>query len=907
MLTFALMGSLPNLDRVVHFGVFEVDLAAGQLRKHGTRIRIQGQPFQILLLLLENPGEVVTRDYIQGKLWTDHTFVDFDRSLNTAITKLRMVLSDSANNPRFIETIPRQGYRFIAPVSTQYRDNLPLRSSTTPVALPVVPAHDMRPAAPNESSKTVPKWVWIASLTAAVGLVTVMFYPRLRKDQNLPSPHITSRRSVAVLGFKNLTAESGHAWLSTAISDWLSAELAAGDQLRAIPEENVARMKIELGLPDVDSLSRDSLRRVRQNLGSDLVVIGSYASLGDKTDGKIRVDIHLQDTATGETIATISQVGTQAQLLDLISGTGEHLRATLGVRPITPQESAAVAIALPSNPDAARFYSEGLARLRIYDALGAVELFRKSNTFEPDFALSHSALSTALSKLGYDAAAVDEGKKATELSSKLPRAERLLVEARYHQVSKQWDKAIETYRALSDFFPDSVDYGLALAQAQIDGGRGRDALETVASLHRLPSPATQDGRIDLAEAAAADSQGDLRHALNAADIAASKARTASASLLLAEALMIRSHMLQGLGDLPESAAAIAQSEQIFQTAGAKGELAKAEARSAAFVDRQGDFSGAKQTYEKSLAVFRSIGDQRGVAIQTNNIGVELENLGDLNGAKGRFLDSLAASSGAHDQWDEAIARANLGEILFDLGDLRGSRLMYEQSLAICNSIGNQDLGALDLAGLALVLEAQGELNRAWQDEEKAMSIFSAVGQVHTDVDVASARLLLHMGKVDEALIQIRKALDLVNKTKATNDLPNAEATLAQILLAQGNLIESRQAAERATAALGTRSTLESRLVTEIAAGQVLASSNNQNDRAEAVKELARAIEAAQQAGFIAEEFDARLVYSKLLAADAPEKARREFTNLQNDASARGWTLIAHSAASQIQVRPHSKS
>src|ERR1700730_4369131 len=98
------------------FGVFEVDERAVELRKRGVRIKLQKQPFQILCLLLDHSGEVVTREELRQKLWPAHTFVDFDRSLNKAVTKLRSALGDSAENPRYVETIPRHGYRFLAPV-----------------------------------------------------------------------------------------------------------------------------------------------------------------------------------------------------------------------------------------------------------------------------------------------------------------------------------------------------------------------------------------------------------------------------------------------------------------------------------------------------------------------------------------------------------------------------------------------------------------------------------------------------------------------------------------------------------------------------------------------------------------------------------------------------------------------
>src|SRR5438445_978611 len=102
--------------RIVRFGVFEADLQAGELRKSGVRIRLQEQPFQVLAFLLEHPGDVVTREELRQKLWQADTFVDFDHSLNTAINKLREALGDSASSPRYVETLARRGYRFLAPL-----------------------------------------------------------------------------------------------------------------------------------------------------------------------------------------------------------------------------------------------------------------------------------------------------------------------------------------------------------------------------------------------------------------------------------------------------------------------------------------------------------------------------------------------------------------------------------------------------------------------------------------------------------------------------------------------------------------------------------------------------------------------------------------------------------------------
>lgn len=122
-----------NGDKLLRFGVFELDLAAGELRKSGRRIRLQEQPFQVLVTLLENAGRVVTRDDLRRKIWPADTFVDFDHSLNTAVNKIRESLGDSATNPRFVETLARRGYRFIAPV-----DGAGATAPATPATLPEV-------------------------------------------------------------------------------------------------------------------------------------------------------------------------------------------------------------------------------------------------------------------------------------------------------------------------------------------------------------------------------------------------------------------------------------------------------------------------------------------------------------------------------------------------------------------------------------------------------------------------------------------------------------------------------------------------------------------------------------------------------------------------------------------------
>src|SRR6059058_394618 len=444
------------------FGVFEVDLRAAELRKHGVRIKLQEQPFQILSLLLEHPGEVVTREELRGKLWPAHTFVDFDRSLNKAMTKLRAALGDSADSPRYVETIPRHGYRFLAPVylppseaihesatRNEFQDdpfagtgkNGAHKGNEGPIR--IVDLHT-----PSGKRRFYGLVAAVAIAVVGAGIYLRVSHPVVLSGS---SNSISPRRSVAVLGFTNLSGDAKEAWLSTAFSDWLTTELSAGGQLRTLPAESIARMKAELSLNDMESLGRGNLEQIHRNLGTDLVVAGSYASLGANPPRRIRLDLRLFDTQSGETLYADSETGTQEGLFDLVSRAGEKLRANLGIRRITKEEAVEVATALPSNGEAARLYAEGLSKLRAFDALQARDLLQRAVEAEAGYALSHATLATAWVQLGYDENAKAEAKKAFDLSSNLSRAERLLVEARYHESSRDWEKAAEIYRALFQF------------------------------------------------------------------------------------------------------------------------------------------------------------------------------------------------------------------------------------------------------------------------------------------------------------------------------------------------------------------------------------------------------------------------------------------------------------------------
>ena len=321
------------------------------------------------------------------------------------------------------------------------------------------------------------------------------------------------------MGFSNVSGHAQNLWLSTAFTEMLATELAAGDHLRTVSEEHVARAKLELSLTNRDSYADDTLAKIHKDLGCDYVVAGSYLAIGPAGSGRVRLDARVQDALTGDTVASFAVVGSQSDLFDMASRAGEQLRAKLGVGMLTSTEAEEVKLTLPSNPEAARLYSDGLAELRLYDNAAAVEHLERVIRLQPEYSPAYSAVAMAWFALGHDAKATDALRKALNLAHNLPQPVRLETEARYREMSGDWTQAIEIYARLQQSYPDNLDYGLELARAQDSLGNSVEAAATIAVLRKSSLLDHDDPRIDLTEARIAAHLGDFKRQLAVAETA----------------------------------------------------------------------------------------------------------------------------------------------------------------------------------------------------------------------------------------------------------------------------------------------------------------------------------------------------------------------------------------------------
>jgi DNA-binding winged helix-turn-helix (wHTH) protein len=251
---------------ILRFGTFEVDLRTGELRKQRKRIKLQDQPFQVLAVLLQHPGHIVSRDELRKHIWPQDTFVDFDSSLNTAVNKLREAIGDSADNPRFIETLPRRGYRFVAPISGNQQ---------------------------KKSSWVVENWKATTSVAMAVfllGTVGGVFFSRSRRARLL-----TDKDTIVLADFTNTT---GDPVFDDTLKEGLRVQLEQSPYLNILSDQRVGKELQLMGRAKDERLTKEVAREVCERAGGKVFLAGSISIRGTH----YAVGLNALNCHTGDTL-----------------------------------------------------------------------------------------------------------------------------------------------------------------------------------------------------------------------------------------------------------------------------------------------------------------------------------------------------------------------------------------------------------------------------------------------------------------------------------------------------------------------------------------------------------------------------------------------------------------------------
>jgi len=452
----------------IRFGDFELDLKTGELHSNGVVSYLQEKPLHVLAVLIENSGQLVTRDELMKALWPSGTFVDFDQSLNKAVNRLREALGDSAEKPRFIETLPRRGYRFIAPVASNgsgEAEAVPQSSASSSQVYeqpsdgrfiaPISIKEAKETGLPQLSKQAVEKpgirnkELWqvlipvFAVLSAAVIAAGLYHRSHLGKQ-------INDKDTVVLGDFSNATGDSV---FDGTLRQGLSVQLDQSPFLRIISDQQIQQTLSMMGQPADAKLTPAVSRELCQRTGSAAVLNGSIAQIG----AQYLLTLKAVNCASAESLASTEALAVDKNhVLDALGKLALDLRQELGESLSTAQKfDTPLEQASTPSLEALQSYSLGRTKMIAKGEFHAAEtLLQRAIQLDPNFAMAYASLGTNYGNLGENRLSADKTKRAYELRERLSQRERFYIEAHYFdQVTGNLEKARQVYELWIQDFP----------------------------------------------------------------------------------------------------------------------------------------------------------------------------------------------------------------------------------------------------------------------------------------------------------------------------------------------------------------------------------------------------------------------------------------------------------------------
>lgn len=931
------------------FADFEVDGDEGSLKRRGYSVPLQDQPFRLLILLVDRAGTVVTREEIQAHLWPGNTYVEFDKSLRVAVSKVREALRDSAAEPIYIETLPRRGYRFIAPVTCLAPESatpatgaeLAIETSSANGSVRQEFEDDPLPAIQAETpalrarQRVLARLALAAVVLTAVVLVPLFLLRSSMRHGKAPSvaAHPIARRSIAIIGLRNLNGSAQDGWMATGLAEMLSTELAASDRLRVISGEEIALAGLAQPLPN--SPSHETLAQMGKKLGADMILFGSYTVSREHGSGapSLRLDLRLENLSSDEPPVVLMESGPVTDLFALVSASGSQLRSKFDIGEVSPGESIAVRKTLPADPRAAQYYSEGLAQLRNFDPSHARDLLENAVRIEPGHAGTHLALADAWHAMGYDREARDEATKAVALGAGLPRQDLLNMQGELALYSDDWSHAADIFRSLLTFYPDNVEYGLRLAQSQTSASELSAALSTIQGLRNMPLSKADAARVELAEAQAHFRLGDFQQSVNGADRAIAAGTELDNKIVRAQALWIKATGLERLGNSGGSMAASAEAQSLYRDAGDKQGVALAIMSSGDVLYDEAKRAEARQTFQAALEIFSQIGQRRYVGIMLERIGNTFYDEGALAESQKFYERAFDAYRELH--WDAGIASilGNIANVQDVKGDIAGARKSNSEALAIfertgqkrgaCSTLSNMgnlevESGSLDRAendfkraadlcreikyarGVAGALLGQGDVLFARNDIAGASRQYQSALETIKGMDeptlVSAAQFglgvtALSSGVPEKGAQILRQVVVAAGKENDHGMAAVALAWLSRAMLQQHRSSEALAAADKAVAEAHAQFGPQIELVATLSQARVRIALGNKDA---ARQQLRSAGSIATKHGYAPLDLESRMLLAR--CESSPAAARVKIKAVADEASTRGWKQLAADAA-----------
>ena len=385
-------------SQVIQFADFEADLHSGELYQDGTRIKIQQRPFKVLSILLESPGEVVTRDELRRRIWPADTFVDFDHSLAVAVNKIREALADSAEAPRFIETVGRRGYRFLGP-------------SLRPQTAPVLPCHDSPLPQPVAAQSSAPVASWrTAALVMTVALLTLFVWGSWQVHKRRSMASLPRISSIAVLPLENLSGDSTQDYFSDGMTDELITDLAKLPSVRVISRTSTTQYKG----------TRKTVPQIARELNVDALVEGTVVRVGNR----VRIRTQLIYAPADQHLWAEAYERDEKDVFALQASLAEEIARNIRIE-LTTQQQVSLSASHSIDPQVHELYLKGRYFWNKRDVGGlhkALEYFQEAITKDPNYAEAYAGLADSYGLLGMMPEAKVAAEKALVLNSDLAEA-----------------------------------------------------------------------------------------------------------------------------------------------------------------------------------------------------------------------------------------------------------------------------------------------------------------------------------------------------------------------------------------------------------------------------------------------------------------------------------------------------
>ncbi len=718
-----------QFPNIVRFGGFELDTRTGELTSGGSRIPLQDQPFQILKLLTDRPGEIVTREDIQSQLWPGDTVVEFENAVNAAIKKLRIALGDSAEEPRYVETLRRRGYRLMVPVE---RPSPPGTESATSAT--------ESEAAPNTAASVPRTHRWKVGLAALALLVLAgLGYGYVRRATH-PAPKLSDRDKIVLADFENKTNDPV---FSETLRQGLTVQLDQSPFLSLISEERIQQTLALMGKPATTSLTPSVASEVCQRTGSTVVLEGSITSLGSQYVLWLRA----KNCRTGEVVDEEQmQAARKEDVLNTLSRVASKFRSRAGEALATLDKlDTPLAEATTPSLDAWKAYSTGFKVLTSSGSAAAVPLYKRAVEIDPQFAMAYAMLGRLYGDIAESSLSAQNTTRAWQLRSHANDRERFFIDASYEmQVTGDLEKARLVCEAWEQTYPrDPNAHGFLSGAIYPALGKYEEALEEAHKMWDLePDFPVSYNLVALGYVAL----GRLDEAGRTLDEAAEK------HMQMPDLVVDRYQLAFLKGDLPGMEKAVAAATQ---TPDAQDLVANQESFGAAYT---GHLERARSRSSFAVQLAQQGSQQERAALFQSGAAVREAFFGNAAEARRNAKTALALSKGREVEYGGAFAQGLAGDateadtIADDLAkrfpDDTSARFYYVPTL--------RALAALNHHNPAKALEAL-QINIPYELGEPQSCFFGFFGVMYPVYLRGEAYLALHQGA--QAAAEFQKIVD----------------------------------------------------------------------------------------------------------------------------------------------------